>query len=59
MPHSSAKGLAPASGADSAAECVEHLDAGEGERGAFMETQERVAKLRAHFAGSSGEPDRA
>jgi hypothetical protein len=38
---------------------VERPNAGEGERGAFMEMRERVAKLRAQLAGSSGEPGSA
>ena len=40
-------------------EYVERPDAGEGERGAFMEMRERVAAMRAQVAGSSGEPGRA
>jgi len=41
------------------AEHVERPNAGEGERGAFMEMQKRVAKLRAQLEGSPGEPGRA
>ena len=44
---------------DIMAEYVERPDAGEGERGAFMEMRERVAALRAQLAGSSDEPGRA
>ena len=44
---------------DVMAEYVERPDAGEGERGAFMEMRERVAKLRAQLGGSPGEPGRA
>lgn len=36
------------------AEYVERPNAGEGERGAFMEMRERVAELGAMLAGSSG-----
>ena len=39
---------------DIMAEYVERPNAGEGERGAFMEMRERVAELRAMLAGSSG-----
>ena len=44
---------------DVMAEYVERPDAGEGERGAFMEMRERVTKLRGQIASSSGEPGRA
>jgi len=44
---------------DVMAEHVERPNAGEGERGAFMEMRERVAALRAELAGSWGEPGRA
>ena len=44
---------------DIMAEYVERPDAGEGERGAFMEMRERVAKLRTQLAGSLGEPGAA
>jgi hypothetical protein len=44
---------------DVMAEYVERPNAGEGERGAFMEMRERVAALRAQLAGSSGEPGSA
>ena len=44
---------------DIMAEYVERPDAGEGERGAFMEMREQVAKLRAQLEGSSGEPGAA
>ena len=44
---------------DIMAEYFERPDAGEGERGAFMEMRERVAKLRAQLEGSPGEPGTA
>ena len=44
---------------DIMAEYVERPDAGEGERGAFMEMRERVAKLRTQLADSLGEPGAA
>ena len=44
---------------DIMAEHVERPNAGEGERGAFMEMRERVAALRAQVAGSPGEPGTA
>jgi hypothetical protein len=44
---------------DVMAEYVERPNAGEGERGAFMEMRERVAALRAQVEGSPGEPGHA
>jgi hypothetical protein len=44
---------------DVMAEYVERPNAGEGERGAFMEMRGRVAALRVQLAGSSGEPGSA
>ena len=44
---------------DVMADYVERPEAGEGERGAFMEMRERVAVLRAQLAASSGEPGSA
>jgi hypothetical protein len=44
---------------DIMAEHVERPDAGEGERGAFMEMRERVAAMRAQLAGSPSEPGAA
>jgi hypothetical protein len=44
---------------DVMAEYVGRPDAGEGERGAFMEMRERVAALRAQLEGSFHEPGRA